>query len=408
MAWDSATLRQQFPILQRQVRGKRLVFLDSAASAQKPQAVIDAITHIYTHSYANVHRGIYSLAEEATEAYEAAREKLARFIHAPESAEVIFTRNATEALNLVAYSWGRTNIEPGDRIIITEMEHHANLVPWQQIAQQQRAELLYIPVTVDGELDQAAYAELLTGGAKVVALTLMSNVLGTLPPVREMAAAAHAAGALVVIDAAQAAPHLPVDVQALDADFLALSGHKMGGPAVGALWGRRALLEAMPPFLFGGDMILSVQKYSSVWNDLPYKFEAGTPAIAETVGLGAAVDFLTALGMEAVHQHERELVKYAMAQLPQVPGLRILGPPAERRGGVVAFTLEGIHPHDIASLLDEDAICIRAGLHCAEPLHRRYGLPATARASFYIYNDESDVDALVAGLHKVVKFLRRV
>lgn len=405
--WDAETIRQEFPILQREVRGKRLVYLDSAASAQKPRAMLDAMMRFYTHSYANVHRGIYLLSEEATLAYDGAREKVARFIHAPESAEVIFVRNATEAFNLIAYSWGRANLGPGDRVLVSEMEHHSNLVPWQQLAQQQGAELVYIPVTDAGELDLAAYRELLAGGAQLVAVTMMSNVLGTIPPIAEITALAHAAGAVVVADGAQAVPHLPVDVQALGVDFMAFSGHKLGGPGIGALWGRRELLEALPPFLYGGDMILHVEKYRSTWNELPYKFEAGTPAIAEAVGLGAAVDFLSDLGMSAVQAHERALVTYAMAQLPRIPGLQILGPGPERRGGVVSFTLEKIHPHDIASILDEEGICIRAGLHCAEPLHIRYGLPATARASFYVYNDRDDVDALVAGLQRVITLLRR-
>ncbi|MCD6345255.1 MAG: cysteine desulfurase [Anaerolineae bacterium] len=408
MTWNMEAIRREFPILQREIHGKRLVYLDSAASAQKPRAVIEAITAVYTTFYANIHRGIYTLAEEATLHYEEARATVARFIHAPEPAEVIFVRNATEGLNLIAYTWGRVNVQAGDRIVVTEMEHHSNLVPWQQLAQEKGAELAYIPVTDAGELDLMALPPLLADGrTKVVAFTLMSNVLGTLPPVQQIAQLAHEAGALVVVDGAQGVPHLPVDVQALGADFLAFSGHKLGGPGIGALWGRREILEAMPPFLFGGDMILSVKKHGAVWNELPYKFEAGTPAIAEAVGLGAAVDFLTGLGMDAVHRHEQEIVAYALERLPEVPGLHILGPAAERRGGVVSFFLDGIHPHDIASILDEQGICIRAGLHCAEPLHARFGLPATARASFYVYNDRDDVDDLVSGLQLVVKILRR-
>ncbi len=408
MTWDVEAIRREFPILQRKIHGKRLIYLDSAASAQKPRAVIDAITEVYTTFYANVHRGIYMLAEEATLHYKEARATVARFIHAPEPAEVIFVRNATEGLNLIAYTWGRANVQAGERIVVTEMEHHSNLVPWQQLAQEKGAELAYIPVTDAGELDLTALPPLLADGrTKIVAFTLMSNVLGTLPPVQQIAQLAHEAGALVVVDGAQGVPHLPVDVQALGADFLAFSGHKLGGPGIGALWGRREILEAMPPFLFGGDMILSVRKHGATWNELPYKFEAGTPAIAEAVGLGTAVDFLTALGMDAVHRHEQELVAYALERLPEVPGLHILGPAVERRGGVVSFFLDGIHPHDIASILDEQGICIRAGLHCAEPLHTRFGLPATARASFYVYNDRDDVEALVSGLHHVVKILRR-
>ncbi len=408
MTWDVEAIRREFPILQREIHGKRLIYLDSAASAQKPRAVIEAITEVYTTFYANVHRGIYTLAEEATLHYQEARATVARFIHAPEPAEVIFVRNATEGLNLIAYTWGRANVQAGDRIVVTEMEHHSNLVPWQQLAQEKGAELAYLPVTDAGELDLTALPPLLADGrTKVVAFTLMSNVLGTIPPVRQIASLAHEAGALVVVDGAQGVPHLPVDVQALGADFLAFSGPKLGGPGIGALWGRREILEAMPPFLFGGDMILSVKKHGAVWNELPYKFEAGTPAIAEAVGLGTAVDFLTALGMDAVHRHEQELVAYALERLPEVPGLHILAPAVARRGGAVSFFLDGIHPHDIASILDEQGICIRAGLHCAEPLHARFGLPATARASFYVYNDRDDVDALVSGLQLVVKILRR-
>ncbi len=399
MTWNSAAIRQEFPILQQPVHGKRLVFLDSAASAQKPRAVIEAITRVYTEAYANVHRGIYSLAEEATRRYEGARAKIARFINAPDPAEIIYVRNASEGLNLIAHAWGRTNIHAGDRIVITEMEHHSNLVPWQMLAREKGAELAFLPVTDSGELDMAALPPLLADGrTKIVAFSLMSNVLGFIPDARALIAQAKAAGALVALDGAQAVPHLPVDVQALGADFLAFSAHKLGGPGIGALWGRRDILEAMPPFLFGGDMITSVKKSGAVWNEIPYKFEAGTPAVAEAVGFGAAVDFLTELGMDNVHAHEQALCAYALARLPEVPGLHILGPGAEQRGGALSFWIEGTHPHDIASILDEQAICIRAGLHCAEPLHIRFGLPATARASFYVYNGTDDIDALLAGL----------
>lgn len=408
MGWNVEDVRREFPIFQQKVHGRRLVFLDSAASAQKPRAVIDAITSVYTTSYANVHRGLYSLAEAATERYEAARAKVARFIGVTDPGELIFVRNATEGLNLVAYAWGRQHISPGDRIIITEMEHHSNLVPWMALAREREAELAYLPVTDSGELDSAALPPLLADGrARVLAFTLMSNVLGTIPPAQELIAMAHQAGAVVVVDGAQAVPHVPVDVCALGADFLAFSGHKLGGPGIGALWGRRELLEAMPPFLFGGDMILSVKKHHATWNDLPYKFEAGTPPIAEAVGFGAAVDFLSALGMDAVRQHEQSLVAHALERLAIVPGLHILGPTNAARGGAVSFWLEGIHPHDIASVLDDEGVCIRAGLHCAEPLHARFGLPASARASFYVYNDTDDLDALVAGLQRVIKLIRR-
>jgi len=378
MLLDVTKIREAFPIFERKIHGKRLVFLDSAASSQKPRVVIEAMADVYRHSYANVHRGIYSLAEEATVAYEGARERVARFINAPETAEVIWVRNATEALNLVAYAWGEANIGAGDRVVVTEMEHHANFVPWQQLAKRQGAELVVVPVTDGGELDLTALAEVLDqGDVKVVACTMMSNVLGTLPPMQEIINMAREAGALTVVDAAQAAPHLPLDVQALGADFVAFSGHKMCGPGVGVLWGRREILEAMPPFLYGGDMIRRVEKERSLWNELPYKFEAGTPPIAEVVGLGAAVDFLTEIGLEKIHAHEQAVVAYALERVTEVPGLHVLGPAAERRGGVLSFWMDAAHPHDIASILDEEGVCIRAGHHCAQPLHLRYEIPAT-------------------------------
>lgn len=408
MTWPINVIRQEFPILQRTVNGKRLVYLDNAASTQKPRAVIDAITTVYTNYYANVHRGLYSLAEEATAHYEDARRKVARFINAGDPAEVIFIRNATEGLNLLAYSWGQQNIRAGDRIIITELEHHSNLVPWQHLAQEKNAELTFIPITGTGELDLSVLPQLLEDGrTKLVAFSMMSNVVGTIPPAKQITKMAHDAGAVVVLDGAQGVAHFPVDVQALDADFMAFSGHKMCGPGVGVLWGKRKLLNEMPPFLFGGDMIRTVKKYFTTWNDLPYKFEAGTPAIAEAIGLGAAVDYLTGIGMEALHRHEQELAAYAMHRLMEIPGLMILGPSADKRGGVVAFSIDGIHPHDIATILDEEGVCIRAGLHCAEPLHMCFSVPASARASFYLYNGLDDVDAMIEGLRKVIKILRK-
>jgi cysteine desulfurase/selenocysteine lyase len=370
--------------------------------------------HAYMHGYANVHRGLYTLAEGATEAYEEARVKIARFINAPDPTEIVNVRNATEGLNLVAYSWGETHIHAGDRIVITEMEHHANLVPWQQLAQRKGAELAYIPVNNAGELELDALPPLLADGrTKVVACSMMSNVLGALPPAAQVAEMAHAAGALVVMDGAQAVPHQPVDVQALGADFMAFSGHKMCGPGVGVLWGRHELLEAMPPFLYGGDMIRTVKRDHAKWNDVPYKFEAGTPAIAEVIGLGAAVDFLTAIGMEAIHAHEQEVVAYAVARLAELPTVHVLGSGdgkhngTRERSGVVAFWMDGIHPHDIAAILDTEAVCVRAGHHCAQPLHDRFNLAASTRASFYIYNDKDDVDALIEALHKVIQVFRR-
>ncbi len=402
---DFTRYRADFPILQREVRpGVPLIYLDSGASSQKPAAVIEAMDHYYRWSHANVHRGIHALAEEATALYEAGREQVRQFIHARSAKEVIFTRNTTEAINLVAYSWGRANIKAGDVIVYTEMEHHSNLVPWQMLAAEKGARIELVPVTDDGLLDLAAYEAILKLQPKLVCVTHMSNVLGTINPITEMADKAHAAGALVLVDGAQSVPHLPVDVQTLGADFLAFSGHKMCGPTgIGILWARQALLEAMPPFLGGGDMIRRVFAREFQPADLPYKFEAGTPAIAEAVGLGAAVGYLGTLGMRAIHAHEREIIAYALDRLEEVPGVKVFGPSAEHKGGVAAFTLEGVHPHDIAQVLDRDGIAVRAGHHCAMPLHDRFHLPATARASFYLYNTAQEVDRLIAGLYKVKK-----
>jgi cysteine desulfurase / selenocysteine lyase len=395
-------IREDFPILARQVHGKPLVYLDSTASSQKPLSVIESMNTYYRTYHANVHRGVYAISEEATAAMEKARVKVARFIHARQSKQVIFTRNTSESINLVAYSWGNANIHAGDLIILSEMEHHSNLVPWQLLAQRTGARLEFIPVTDDGLLRQDIYAQLLRQGPRLVAITHMSNVLGTINPVQEMIRQAHEVGALVLLDAAQSVPHLPVDVQALDVDFLCFSAHKMLGPTgIGVLYGKRDLLEAMPPFMGGGDMIRKVGLRESTWNDLPWKFEAGTPAIAEAIGLGVAVDYLNELGMENVLQHEREITAYAMQQLQSVPGLTIYGPTTESRGGVISFTLDDIHPHDLASILDQEAgVAIRAGHHCAQPLMERYGLSATARASFYVYTLKEEVDTLVQGLNK--------
>jgi len=398
-------VRSDFPILSRQVHGKPLVYLDSTASSQKPQSVIETMSNYYQMYHANVHRGVYEISEEATAAMEKARVKVARFINARRSKQVIFTRNTTESINLVAYSWGSANIAQGDLIVLTEMEHHSNLVPWQLLAERTGARLEFVPVTDDGLLRLDIYAQLLQQQPKLVAFTHMSNVLGTINPVQEMIAAAHAASAVALVDAAQSVPHLPVDVEALDADFLCFSGHKMPGPTgIGVLYGKRDLLEAMPPFMGGGDMIRTVGLRQSTWNDLPWKFEAGTPAIAEAIGLGAAVDYLNALGMEHVYQHEQEITTYALERLREVPGLTIYGPGAAQRGGVISFTLGDIHPHDLASILDQEVgVAIRAGHHCAQPLMERYNLSATARASFYVYTLREDVDKLVEGLHKAVQ-----
>ncbi|MBE3559428.1 MAG: cysteine desulfurase [Ktedonobacteraceae bacterium] len=393
-------IRSDFPILSRQVHGKPLVYLDSAASSQKPTAVIEAMNTYYRTYHANVHRGVYQISEEATAAMEKARVKVARFINARQSKQVIFTRNTSESINLVAYSWGGASIHAGDLIVLTEMEHHSNLVPWQLRAQRTGARLEFVPVSEDGLLRLDIYEQLLQQQPKLVAFTHMSNVLGTINPVRQMIAQAHAAGALALVDAAQSVPHLPVDVQELDVDFLCFSGHKMLGPTgIGVLYGKRDLLEAMPPFLGGGDMIRTVSLRSSTWNDLPWKFEAGTPAIAEAIGLGAAVDYLHSLGMENVRQHEQAITAYALQQLRSVPGLTIYGPDAQQRGGVISFTLDDIHPHDLASILDQQVgVAIRAGHHCAQPLMERYNVSATARASFYIYTKETEIDTLIEGL----------
>jgi len=403
---DVERIRADFPILSRQMHGKPLVFLDSAASSQKPLAVLEAMDRAYREYYANVHRGVYAISEEATLAYEGARDKVAAFINAPVREEVIFTRNATESINLVACAWGRANIGPGDRILLTQLEHHSNIVPWQLLAQEKGAELVYLPIGDDGLLQMERLDDLLDERVRLVAFTMMSNVLGTITLAREMVQCAHAVGAVVLVDGAQGVPHLPVDVQELGCDFLAFSAHKMCGPTgIGVLYGRESLLEAMPPFLGGGDMIRRVDWERATWNDLPWKFEAGTPAIVEAIGLGAAVDYLSRLGMEAVAAHERETVAYAMERLSALSGMRIPGPPADRRGGVIAFTFRDIHPHDLAHLLDQEGIAVRAGHHCAQPLHKRLGLTATARASFYLYNTPQEADRLADALERVSHLL---
>ena len=401
----AAEIRKDFPILARKVHGKPLVYLDSTASSQKPNAVIEAMSTYYEMYHANVHRGVYEISEEATARMEKARVKVARFINAHRSKQVIFTRNTTESINLVAYSWGNTNITAGDMIVLTEMEHHSNLIPWQLLAQRTGARLEFVPITDDGQLNQDVYDQLLQQQPKLVAFTHMSNVLGTINPAQKMIAQAHAVGAIVLLDAAQSVPHSHVDVQALDVDFLCFSAHKMLGPTgIGVLYGKRDLLEAMPPFMGGGDMIRKVGLRESTWNDLPWKFEAGTPAIAEAVGLGVAVDYLSTLGMENVLKHEQEITTYALEQLRTIPGLTIYGPGVTKRGGVVSFTLADIHPHDLASILDQEmGVAVRAGHHCAQPLMERYNLTATARASFYVYTIREDIDALVQGLHKALQ-----
>lgn len=405
---DVAKIRADFPILNQEAYpGVPLVYLDNAASSQKPQPVIQAMTDYYQHYHANVHRGIHRLSEEATNRYEAAREKVARFINAPDASQIIWLRNATEGFNLVAYTWGRVNIQAGDEILLTEMEHHANLVPWQMLAEEKGAVLRFIPFKEDGTLDLTDLPSLLTRKTKLFSFTAMSNVFGTINPVKELVKAGHHVGAVVMVDAAQSVPHLPVDVQDLDCDFLAFSGHKMCGPTgIGVLYGRRELLEAMPPFMGGGDMIRRVQLEHSTWNDLPWKFEAGTPSIAEAIGLGTAVDYLTAIGMDNIHAHEQFITNYALEALSEVQGVKLYGPPASQKGGVAAFTLEGVHPHDIAELIDKEGIAIRAGHHCAMPLHKKLGVSATARASFYLHTTTGEIDKLIASLHRVRSVFR--
>jgi cysteine desulfurase/selenocysteine lyase len=396
-------IKCDFALLSRTVHGRPIVFLDSAASSQKPRAVLAAMDDYYETTHANVHRGAYEIAAHATERMESARRRIARFIGAPTENEIIFTKNATEALNLVARSWGGTNLGPGDAVLVTEMEHHANIVPWQMLAAEKGFEIRWLPITADGQLDLSELDRHLDG-VKMVACTAMSNVLGTLNPIARIADAAHQAGALITVDASQYVPHLPTDVQAMGADFLAFTGHKMCGPTgIGVLWGRSELLDAMPPFLGGGEMILDVRKDGFTPNVLPHKFEAGTPPIAEIVGLGAAVDYLSELGMEAVREHEVSLTAYAMRTLTERYGddITIHGPaePASR-GGVLSIAFRDVHPHDISQVLDQHAVCVRAGHHCAKPLMRVLGVPASARASFYVYNDESDVDTLADALQE--------
>jgi cysteine desulfurase/selenocysteine lyase len=410
--FDADAIRADFPVLQRTVHGKPLAYLDNAATSQKPESVLRAMDDYYRRYNANIHRGVHTLAEEATEAYEGARRRIGRFTNAYSPREVVFVRNTTEAINLVTLTWGRANLHEGDVIVLSVMEHHSNLVPWQLLAQATGARLEFIGLDPQGRLALEDLDRLLVNlgdRVKLVGLSGMSNVLGTINPVAEVAKRAHGAGALLLVDGAQSVPHLPVDVQAIDADFLAFSGHKMLGPTgIGVLWARKEILRDMPPFLGGGDMIKSVHLHESQWNDIPHKFEAGTPNVAAAIGLGAAVDYLNALGMENVQAHEQTLATYALERLGAVPNLQIYGPPAGERGGVITFNLirNGellIHPHDLASILDREGIAIRAGHHCAQPLMEHYGVPASARASFYVYNTEEEADRLVVALRKAQK-----
>ncbi|GAB4496790.1 MAG: cysteine desulfurase [Anaerolineales bacterium] len=396
-------IRKDFPILERETAsGKRVIYLDSTATSQKPVQVIEAMNDYYRRSNANIHRGVHTLAEEATAMYEGARERIAKFINAASSREIIYTRNTTESINLVAYSWARANLKAGDLVILTEMEHHSNLVPWHMLQAERGIELDFIPVTENGLLDLDAYKTLLNRAPKLVSFTHMSNVLGTINPAAEIIRLAHEAGAITLVDGAQSVPHLSVDMQTLDADFYAFSAHKMCGPTgIGVLYGKSALLDAMPPFLGGGDMIKEVKLRSFRANSLPHKFEAGTPAIAEAVGFGAAVDYLTNVGMKDIAAHEHSIIEYALERLEEIPGVKLFGPSADKKGGVAAFTLDGVHPHDVAQILDQDGVAVRAGHHCAQPLHEKFGIPATSRASFYLYNTKEEVDLLVKGLYKV-------
>jgi cysteine desulfurase/selenocysteine lyase len=404
---DVERVRADFPFLEELTNGKPVAFLDSAASSQKPRQMLEAMTHFYESSYANVHRGVYRLAERATEALEGAREKVRALVNAPAAREVIFVRNATEAINLVAYAWGLDNLGPGDLVVVTELEHHSNFVPWQYVASRTGAGFRMIPLDDHGELRldelDAIAAE---GAVKVVATGLVSNSLGTVNPVEQLGAWAHGQGAIMVVDAAQAAPHRTVDVQALGCDFLAVSAHKMCGPSgVGALWGRAELLERMEPFLVGGHMIRSVGVEETTWGELPHKYEAGTAPMAEAVGFGAAIDYLSELGFDAIERHEHVLAAYALDRLAELPWVTTYGPPADRRAGIVSFNVEGVHPHDVAQMLDFDNVAIRAGHHCCQPLMHKLGVPATNRASFYLYTTTEEIDRLVAGLHKAKEAL---
>ena len=402
--YDVEEIRRDFPILERRIEGKRLVYLDNAATSQKPRQVIGALTEYYEEHNANIHRGVHRLAAEATAAYEGARRKVARFLGAPETTGLIFTRGTTEAVNLVAHAWGRRSLRDGDEVVLTEAEHHSNIVPWQLAARATGAKLRFIPVLEDGTLDMEVAERLIGPRTRLVGCIHASNVLATINPVERLAELAHEADALMLVDGAQSAPHLPVSVEALGCDFYACSGHKMLGPTgVGVLWGRPEILEEMDPFLGGGEMIREVHLDHSTWNDLPYKFEAGTMNVAQAVGLGAAVDYLDELGMENVREHERRLGEYAYRRLAEIEGITIYGPEKDRTG-LVSFSLPDVHPHDLSQLLDEEGVAVRSGHHCAQPLMRRLGIVATSRASFYLYNTEGEVDALVEALGRAREF----
>ena len=402
---DAHALRADFPVFEDLFHGKPLAYLDSANSSQKPRQVLDAMWQFYAHSYANIHRAVYELAERATAGYEGTRDKVKDLINAPDRREIIFTRNITEAINLVAYSWGLANLRPGDVVVTTELEHHANFVPWQQIALRAGATFRAIPFDDRGELILDSLDDIAgDGNVKVVTANSISNTLGTINPIEQLTSWAHEQGAIMVVDAAQAVPHRRVDVQALGCDFLGFTSHKLCGPGgAGALWGRRELLEAMEPFEMGGEMIRTVRLERSTWNELPYKFEAGTPAVAEVFGMGVAIDYLSAVGFDAIDAYEHELTAYAIGRLGELPFVRMFGPPLERHAGIVSFEVEGVHPHDVAQILDLEGIAVRAGHHCTQPVMQRLGVPATTRASFYLYTIPEEIDRLVEALHKVRK-----
>jgi cysteine desulfurase/selenocysteine lyase len=399
--FDVERVRQDFPILKRKIRGRRLAYLDNAATTQKPQAVLDALTDYYTTSNANVHRGVHLLSELATEAHDAAREKVRAFLNAASTREIVFTRNSTEGINLVSHAFGRLRVGHGDEVVITAMEHHSNIVPWQLLCEETGAHLRVAPIDDSGELIFEALEDLLGPRTRLVSVTHMSNALGTINPIASIVRMAHARNIPVLVDGSQAAYHMPVDVRALDCDFYVATGHKLYGPTgIGVLYGRESLLEEMPPFLGGGDMIRSVTFEKSTWNDLPFKFEAGTPDIAGAVGLGAAVDYIRSVGLAAVSQHENELLAYATAAIQELPGVRIIGT-ARHKASILSFVLDGVHPHDIGTIVDQEGVAIRTGHHCAQPVMARFGVPATARASFAMYNNREDVDALIAALRRV-------
>lgn len=406
--FDVSKIRQDFPILKRKINGKPLVYLDNAATTQKPKQVIDALVDYYSNHNANIHRGIHTLAEEATAMHEKARKKIAKFIGAQSVQEIIFVRNTTEAINLVTYSWGRANLKEGDEVILSESEHHSNIVPWQLLSKEKGVKLRFVSIDEDGYLDLSEYEKFLSKKTKLVSIVHISNVLGTINPVKKIGDMAHEAGALFVIDGAQSVPRMPIKISDLACDFLVASSHKMLGPTgIGFLYGRKSLLDEMPPFLGGGDMIREVYLDHSEWNELPYKFEAGTPNIADAIGFGAAIDYLENLGMENIFAHERELTDYALSRLSELSNLSIYGPKTTKdKTGVISFSIKGVHPHDVAQILDREGIAIRSGFHCAMPLHQELKLPATCRASFYVYNTTDEIDKLVEGIEKAKKLFK--